>query len=207
MKVLPVLAAVAVATTTATAAFEPPKRIGGSVPQPPVNALGWVEAVIDLEIDSSGGIAKATGLRATPDGIDRILPSLKNWKFTPARFEGKPVSSHVLVAAMMRPAQFFDPAGGSAPQILQEPASDMPFPGNMTRPAYPVKAVGNRSVLVEVLIRTDGQIEAAKVVGASSGFDGAALAAAKSWTFKPPRHEGKDVAGVAYLIFGFRMPV
>ena len=52
-----------------------------------------------------------------------------------------------------------------------------------------------------------GKVEAASIVGAPSGFDDAALTAARSWTFRAPRFEGKDVAGVAYLIFGFRMPV
>jgi hypothetical protein len=115
------------------------------------------------------------------------------------------VASHVIVAAMMRPAQLFDPAGGSPAEDLKPAAKIAPYPLAFGRPVYPIKAVGNRTVLVEVQIRSDGQVDKATVVGTTSGFDGAALTAARVGL--PARVEDKAVAGVAYLIFGFRMPV
>jgi TonB family protein len=187
--------------------YEPAHRTAGDVPNPPVNAIGWVEAVVGLEVDSSGAITHATGLRATPGGLNFVLPSLKNWKFKPANDGKVSVGSQVLVAAMFRPAQLFDPAGGSPPEDLHAPPDELPYPQTFTRPGYPQKVVGNRSVLIEVLLRADGHIESATVVGPASGFDGAALTAARAWTFSPARHETKAVRGVAYLIFGFRMPV
>ena len=191
----------------AAADYAPASRVSGDVPNPPVKAIGWVEAVVDLEIDAAGGIMKATGLRATPGGLDFVLPSLKNWKFRPANDGERAVPSHVLVAAMFRPAQLFDPAGGSPPENLKEPVNELPAPLSMKRPAYPIKVVGNKSVLVEVLIRADGKVEKATVVSPTSGFDGAALTAAQGWSFRAPIYKDKSVAGVAYLIFGFRMPV
>lgn len=211
--VITVLCVVALAVATLHAAdYMPAKRVSGDVPNPPVRAIGWVEAVVDLELDSNGGIMKATGLRATPGGLDFVLPSLANWKFRPANDGEHAVASHVLVAAMFRPAQLFDPAGGKPAEDLKQPVNELPFPLSMARPAYPIKAVGNRSVLVEVLIRADGRVEKSSIVGATSGFDGAALTAAQGWTFRAPKYKNKDgkeqtVAGVAYLIFGFRMPV
>jgi TonB family protein len=187
--------------------YEPAHRVSGDVPNPPVNAIGWVESVVDLELDATGAIMSATGLRATPGGLTFVMPSLKNWKFKPANDGEKNVSSHVLVGAMMRPAQLFDPAGGSPAEDLKAPVEELPYPRTFTRPAYPIKVVGNRSVLVEVIIAADGKIEQATALGPTSGFDGAALTAAKAWTFSPARHDKKAVRGVAYLIFGFRMPV
>ena len=205
---LTLLCVVAVAVATLRAAdYVPAKRVAGDVPNPPVSAIGWVEAVVDLELDSNGGIMNATGLRATPGGLNFVLPSLKNWKFRPANDGERAVASHVLVAAIFRPAQLFDPAGGKPAENLKEPVNELPFPISMARPAYPQKVVGNRSVLIEVLIRADGKVEKASVVGTASGWDAAALTAAQGWTFRAPRREDKTVAGVAYLIFGFRMPV
>jgi len=203
-----VLCAIATAVMTIAAAdYVPARRVAGDVPNPPVKAIGWVEAVVDLEIDAAGGVVKAMGLRATPGGLDFVLPSLASWKFRPANDGEHAAASHVLVAAMFRPAQLFDPAGGSPAETLKDPVNELPAPLAMKRPAYPIKVVGNKSVLVEVLIRADGKVEKATVVTPTSGFDGAALTAAQGWTFRAPVYKDKAVAGIAYLIFGFRMPV
>lgn len=187
--------------------YEPAHRTAGDVPNPPVNAIGWVEAVVGLEVDSSGAITHATGLRATPGGLNFVMPSLKNWKFKPANDGENAVGSQVLVGAMFRPAQIFDPAGGSPPEDLKAPPEDLPYPLTFTRPAYPQKTVGNRSVLIEVILRPDGKIDSTSVVGPGSGFDGVALTAARGWTFSPAHHGNKAVRGVAYLVFGFRNAV
>jgi len=187
--------------------YVPAQRIAGDVPNPPVSAIGWVEAVVDLDIDAAGGIANAIGIRATPGGLNSLLPSLKNWKFKPANDGEHAVASHVIVAAMMRPAQLFDPAGGSPAEDLKPGAKDAPAPLSFGRPVYPIKAVGNRSVLVEVLIKPDGHVDRTTIVGATSGFDSAAITAAQGWSFRPAHRDDKAVPGVAYLIFGFRMPV
>lgn len=200
--------AVGVVGLTARAAdYEPAHMTGGDIPQPPVNAIGWVEATIDLELNSAGVVVNSTGLRATPGGLDFVMPSLKNWKFKPANDGEANVASHVLVAAMMRPAQLFDPAGGSPAEDLKAPLKDTLYPKVFPRPGYAQKVVGNKSVLIEVLVRGDGHVESATVKTPTSGFDGVALTTARSWTFAPARYKGNAVRGVAYLIFGFRMPV
>jgi outer membrane biosynthesis protein TonB len=187
--------------------YVPASRLSGDVPNPPYNAIGWVEAVVDIEVDSSGSVSNWTGLRATPGGLNAVLPALKNWKFKAAHDGESSVGSHVLFGAMFRPAQLFDPAGGSAAEDLKPPVKEVPFPLALTRPAYPIKVVGNRSVLVEVLLKADGSVDKTTVVTPKSGWDDASLTAAKGWSFRPPVYKDKAVAGVAYLVFGFRMPV
>src|SRR5436190_20950109 len=68
----------------AAADYQPARLLSGTPPKPPFNAIGWVEAVIDLELDSSGNVVATTGLRATPGGLDTVLPSLKTWRFKAA---------------------------------------------------------------------------------------------------------------------------
>ena len=188
------------------AEYQPAHRLSGDIPQPPVNAIGWVEAVVDLEVDAAGAVVTATGLRATPGGLDFVLPSLKNWKFQAANDGTSSVASHVLVAAMMRPAQLFDPAGGSPAADLQKPNDEVAYPRATVRAGYPRNVIGDRSVLVEVVVGSDGRVERAAVVGAASGFDSAALAAARGWSFRPARYQDQAVPGAVYLIFGFRTP-
>ena len=188
-------------------AFQPARRVSGTVPNPPYNAVGWVEAVIDVELSYRGTVAKTTALRATPGGQNSVIPAITTWRFDPANDGKDAVVSHVLVAAVFRPAQLFDPAGGSPAADLGPPGSGVPFPLTMARPAYPQKRVGNRTVMVEALIDASGRVEKMNVVTESSGFDDAALEAARKWTFRPAQYKTETVPGVAYLIFGFRAPV
>ena len=187
--------------------FQPALRVSGTVPNPPFNAIGWVEAVIDVEVSYRGTVLSTTALRGTPGGQNAVIPALKNWKFDPANDGKDPVDSHVLVAAVFRPAQLFDPAGGSPVEDLGTPGTAVPFPMATARPAYPQKRVGNRTVMVEARIDASGRIEKTIVVTEASGFDDAALEAARKWTFRPGQFKAEPVPGVAYLIFGFRAPV
>ncbi len=45
------------------------------------------------------------------------------------------------------------------------------------------------------------------VVRSRSGFDIAAVNAARRWRFRPATRDGQPVRSVAYLVFGFREPV
>jgi TonB family protein len=62
-------------------------------------------------------------------------------------------------------------------------------------------------VLVEVHVAAAGAVTSADVLGAASGFDDAALRAARSWTFRPAEVAGAPAPAVAYIIFGFRQPI
>jgi protein TonB len=86
------------------------------------------------------------------------------------------------------------------------PPSDFPAPLRIVGPVYPPNAIGAGIVLVEALVGTDGVVQTAQVRGRPSGFDASALAAARSWRFRPARRDGQAVAVYAYVIFGFTQP-
>jgi protein TonB len=67
--------------------------------------------------------------------------------------------------------------------------------------------VADGVVLVEVLVGPDGRVRAASVTSGSPGFDDVALTAARGWSFRPARRNGRPVAAFAYLVFGFRRPL
>jgi TonB family protein len=62
-------------------------------------------------------------------------------------------------------------------------------------------------VLVEVTIDGAGVLTDAQVNVSSPAFDAAALAAARSWSFRAARKQGNAVTTHAYLLFAFRQPV
>jgi TonB family protein len=81
------------------------------------------------------------------------------------------------------------------------------MPTVTNRAAYPPNAMGNGTVLIEVTIDGAGNLTNAEIKVSSPGFDAAAMAAARSWSFRGARRRGIPVTTHAYLLFGFRQPV
>jgi TonB family protein len=113
----------------------------------------------------------------------------------------------VFVAAMFAPPALIGPTLGQPPQDLLSASEETPSPTAANPAAYPPRALGDGTVLVEVTIDNTGLLTDAQVKVSSPGFDAAAIAAARSWSFRPARRRGNAVAGHAYLLFAFRQPV
>ena len=202
-----VLSSVAVLMALA-ADFAPARLVSGSRPQMPVSAIGWTEARFHVEVDENGAVSRTTGLRATPGALPVIEPVIASWRFRPADYLDRRVSSAALVVVMFRPPQLYDNVPAGAPPVDLAAASEaVPFPILETRPKYPFNAFVDGVVLVEVLVGIDGKVEEAVLVGPGAGFESAALEAARGWVFRPARYRGQPVPAYAYLIFGFRAPV
>jgi TonB family protein len=199
-----------VTTVAAAPVFIPARRVAGvSPPLPPPTAVGWVEEVVALAVDANGLVSHVTALRATGSSANLLAPVARTWRFRPAAVGGRPVGSHVLAVALIRPPQLFDePTLGTEPITFAAAPNDLPVPTVMHRPRYPPLAVGDSLVLVEVLVGPDGHVRAADIEdGAAPVFNDEALLAARNWVFRPAHHNGDPVSAYAYLAFGFRQPL
>ncbi|HEY2512592.1 MAG TPA: TonB-dependent receptor [Polyangiaceae bacterium] len=115
-----------------------------------------------------------------------------------------------LVAAA--PARAQEPTGGSPPSPApQETGSPIP-PVLESHPeaVYPPEALKDRvegSVGLEISVDETGRVTDARVTSpAGHGFDEAALAAVKQWTFQPARKDGQPVRATIQLAFPFPLP-
>src|SRR5258705_346072 len=68
-------------------------------------------------------------------------------------------------------------------------------------PAPPVLGVSGGEVFLEGVV-TDARIDVS-----SPAFDEAAIGAARAWSFRPARRDGRAITTRAYLIFAFQQPV
>lgn len=196
------------ADTVATG-FVPARRISGSVPVgPPPNVVGWIEGAMELVVGATGHLERTVLLRATPRLSDLLTPAVADWQFLPATDRGRPISSSVLVAAVFRPPVLYNaPAPGDPPVEGAPPSPDIPLPIATPPPLYPPLGVADAVVLVEVFVGADGRVFRAQTIGQTTGFDQAALDAARQWSFRPAQRNGRAVAVYAYLVFGFRRPL
>jgi TonB family protein len=188
--------------------FSPAQRLSGTLPSPaPPNSIGWIEEAIELAVDAAGRVTSVTPFQGA-EGSSLVAAAVTDWTFRPALDRGSPVPSRVLVAAIFRPPVLYnEPAPGVAPVTLATPSSDVPVPTEKVAPGYPVRGIADAVVLVEALVGPDGRVHTASVTIGSPGFDDLALTAARGWSFRPARRNGRPVAAFAYLVFGFRRPL
>jgi TonB family protein len=204
------LYALIIAATAAAFEFAPARRLSGVAPSlPPPTAVGWIEETVDIAVDASGAVRDVVLLHGTVPSPQFVGPAVATWVFRPATLDKRPVNSHVLAEAIIRPPQLFDgPALGSAPADFAPAPEEVPYPTAVHRPRYPPQALGDAMVLLEVLVGEDGRVRDATVVqGAAAGFNDEALDTARAWVFRPAHHNGELVPAYAYLAFGFRQPV
>jgi TonB family protein len=198
-----------IAATVAASDFTPARRVGGLAPaMPPPTTVGWLEETVDLAVDARGAVGDIVLLRGTSPSPSLLGAAVATWQFRPAADDKGPVSSHVLVVALIRPPQLSDgPTLGSRPADFGPASDEVPYPTAVHRPRYPPLALGESIVLVEVLIGVDGRVQDANIVHGAAGFDDEALLTARQWVFRPARRNGELVSAHAYLAFGFRQPV
>jgi len=187
------------------------------LPDIPIAAMGGGEVFVEAIVSDTGSVSDVRLLRATPPFEAGVVSAVRGWRFTPAEEEtaetpGAPrernrLRSSVLVAAVFRPPTLNTPTFGESPKDVAAPSPDVAFPASTIQPPYPPTALASGVVLVEVALAPDGRITGTRVVRSAPPFDGAAVDAAKQFTFRPGRLHGAAAPQFAYIIFGFRQPV
>jgi TonB family protein len=117
------------------------------------------------------------------------------------------VESKVVIACIFRPPTLNSPTVGEPPKDVQPAGDDVAVPSSTVTPPYPPMALADGTVIVQVAVDVNGRVVNATTVRSAPGFDEAALAAARQWTFRPARIHGRLEETFAYIVFGFRQPV
>ena len=196
----------AMVTTVAAQRFEPARATSANVQAIPYRTAAAAIVGVELTVDARGRVADVRSLVDVEPFTDVLRNSVRSWSFDAARGGGQRAESHVLVAGVFRPAMLMFPRPDVPKQVDAQPSDDIPFPTSVEVPNYPPNAIGSAYVLVEVEVGESGSVNSTKTMGQTTGFDDAALQAARGWTFRPARQDGRSVSGFVYLIFAFRQP-
>lgn len=196
-----------VAAGVQAGAFEPPRVVSSPFGGVPWGARAAGVVVLDVDVDDRGRVRGVETVKDVEPFGDSLRSSVSSWTFEPARDDGQAVEYPVLVAALVRPAMLQFPAPPPPPPPPPDAPEAIAFPTEIAVPPYPANRVGGAAVLVEVEIDDRGRVVSAEIEGETSGFDDAALEAARRWVFRPAKHEGRGVPSRAYLLFVFRPPV
>jgi TonB family protein len=191
----------------AAQSYEPAKLVGGGVQGIPFNARAAGLVILEVSVNAQGRVTDARTIEAVEPFTRIMAQSVRGWRFDAARENRVRVDSRVLVMGFFRPAMLLPPAPDGHKSPDAEPSEEVPFPTSVTVPPYPPNAIGSAYVLVEVEVGQSGSVTSARVVTETSGFDSAALDAARGWQFRPAQRGGGSVSSLAYLVVAFRQPV
>ena len=196
----------AMATPVLAQRFEPARATSVNVQAIPYRTAAAAIVGVELTVDAGGRVADVRSLVDVEPFTDVLRNSVRSWSFDAARGGGQRAESHVLVAGVFRPAMLMFPRPDVPKQVDAQPSDDIPFPTSVEVPNYPPNAIGSAYVLVEVEVGESGSVTSTKTMGQTTGFDDAALQAARAWTFRPASQDGRTVSGFVYLVFAFRQP-
>jgi TonB family protein len=210
------------ATVDAQARFVSARYVSGDLPVAPPLVVSGGEVFLEVLVAEDGRVDSIRTLRTTPGFTDPVIEAVRGWRFKPATQAvepssgqvaaqmvamSQPVAGRVFVAAMFAPPALNGPTLGQPPQDDLSASDETPMPTVANPAAYPPLAVGDGTLIVEVTIDGAGVLTDAQVKVSSPAFDAAAVAAARTWSFRAARRHGNAVTTHAYLAFAFRQPV
>jgi len=202
-----VLVSALLGLVAAPAGVAPAQFRSGELPAIPVLAVGGGALILDVAVGRDGTVRGVKVTQSTVQFADAVIATVKSWRFRPAGEAASPVDSTVLVAVVFRPPALHAPSTTTPMMDDGSASKDAPFPLKMVTPFFPPRALMPGVVLVEVRVGVSGEVAGAKVVRSASGYDEAALQAARRWTFRPSEAAGTKVPALAYVIFGFPQPI
>jgi len=183
----------------------------------PATIVSGGSAVLTITI----GNINATPLPLTAPFTDAMVAAVRSWTFTPALdapvpaagaqpdpTEQRPMASTVLVLGVFRPPSLFPVTLGEPAKAVATPSGAAPaLASALEMPAYPVNALSDGVVLLELDVAAHGGVEGIGVVRSSSPFDKAAIGAASALGFAPGKVHGRPAAARVYVVAAFRQPI
>jgi TonB family protein len=88
--------------STKDPAYFPPQLNTATFAPYPAKAKTQGAVILNVTLDTNGNAAKAATLRDVPPLTASATSALKNWNFSPATYDGKPIQSNMVVAFVFR---------------------------------------------------------------------------------------------------------
>lgn len=152
----------------------------------PTPDIGYV--VIDFILDAKARKLGSSRATTTPAFIRVYEEAFEQFKFTPARRDGKPVNAAVTLALIFNPASADPEKPDATPRLLEVDVVSLPRP----KDAKPTDNFDDIVVIADIAIDATGRVTAVKNVppGLEKPFENSL----KNWRFAPARQDGQPIA-------------
>jgi hypothetical protein len=182
------------------------------IPYPPQSiAVGTVQ--LEVIVSEKGKVENVLPIREIASLTEAALDSVKNWQFSAASLDGRPVRSRTTVAVTFNPAAI--PAANVplppvSPNAKSRDVTVPPQPVDVLAasfPQYPINSVAFGTVVLRVIVDETGKVVKTIPARRIPSLTSAAIRVLPEWKFKPAGFEGTPVRSSITLAFVFRLPL
>jgi TonB family protein len=193
--------------------FQPAEAVSVSDVTIPFRSIANGTVVLDVMISEEGEVRNVQVRRDIASVTEEAVRSVRTWKFEPAKFNGKAVTSRMTVAVTFNPAP---PLAANIPlpplihqddEARRQSSFQPPEVTRATFPTYPVNALNPGTVILEASINEAGKAESPKVLRDAPPFTTTAIQAIEDWRFIPATLNGRPVESKVVLVFCFWVPI
>jgi hypothetical protein len=187
-------------------------RLQSAMPPSSPNAVigNTVSAIAD--VDAKGAVSHVRILQGVTPFIEEAEQTISQWRFEPARLDGKAMASEVTVIMMFRPHSFGNQGlggpmlGFTKPDIPREDHTALPI--TLFDPEWPVARFLYPGVVIfDLELSEDGLIHQMRVVKDVPATTELARHVVKQWNFAPAVKDGRPVRSTMIVAISFVTPV
>jgi Gram-negative bacterial TonB protein C-terminal len=189
--------------------FQPAEVVSAGNLTIPYRSMANGTAVLNLLVSADGEVTGVVVSRDESSITEVAVPSVREWRFRPARLDGRPIASWVTVAVTFNPISLFSGRITLPPLDQQDAAGLLPDfrPPEVTGAAFaanPPLAVNPGTVMLEAALDAAGHVQGTKVVRDAPPFTASATQALADWKFTSATLNGRPVDSHVILVFCFR---
>lgn len=180
-------------------------------PSPPWNVVIGNTVLATAQVDGAGNVTQVQVLQGVPPFREETVRAISQWKFEPARLEGRTSAAEVSIVVMFRPHSLGNfgvggPALGFTTPALPDGKRPV-LPLSVFDPTWPPRALSPGVVVFELEITQDGSIDGVRVVRDVPGITDFAIDSVRRWKFAPALIDGKPTASTTIVAISFVTPV
>lgn len=189
--------------------IEPVKVISTAQTVYPVMSFVSGMVVLKVIVAKSGKIEDIQVAAGIPSLTEAAERSLQEWKFEPARIDGKPVVGAIVTAfsfARRGAMSATGEPGKTGPSEKEQLLPMNPADVISTTPAwYPDTGIATGSVILQIEVNKSGAVQNIKVIHGITSFTRIGTGTVRQWKFKPAMYNGKPINGsvIASFVFAF----
>jgi len=185
--------------------FQPPKVVSAAETLYPVTCTAFGTVVLHLLVDTSGKVGRVEIIRDIPSLTEQAERSAMNWKFAPAKIDGKPVAVPVVASFTFASPPFVPWSESTQAQSHEQPSSQYePIEVLSTAPTvFPAASAAFGTVILQVSVDASGAISQIKVVHDIPSLTEEATRSVRQWKFKPASLDGEPVTSSLVASFTF----
>jgi outer membrane biosynthesis protein TonB len=183
----------------------------GDIPYP-ASSLDAGVVTLSVDLDKTGQVTGVGILRDIPSVSGPAAAAVRNWTYSPATLDGKPVESTLTINIVYDPGMLgadnipLPPPSQVTPVSKKGPAYLPAQLNTATFAPYPAQATAQGAVVLNVSLDANGNAAKVATLRDVPQLTAAASGALSNWNFSAATYDGKPIPSNMVVAIVFRSP-